>query len=931
MSDALPPENGSTQVTPCNVGASMSLSQFPRGAEWRKWDLHLHTPGTAKEDHYKCSLEDFITELEKLSDVAVLGITDYWSIDNWQLLREEQINNQRLEGKLLIPNVELRITPVTNQNIPINLHVLFDPSISYGEIQRQFFQQLEFESRGCRYSATKSDLIALGRHLSGNELLEETAAWEKGIEQFQVPYSQIKEIVEKPYWQGKCLVGIANGSNDGASGIQESAMRESRCEIYRMADVIFSANERDCDYFLGKGCDPAAKVIRQYGSLKPCVMGSDAHSLERLRTWHQDKVTWIKADPTFDGLKQIVFEPEERFIIQECKPEEKPPYQVIDSITVNEESFWEQTIPVNQNLVTIIGGRSSGKSTLLTCLAERIDHPQQIVNDLPENQQSFIEGHKLSLNVTWADKSQGKDRRVDFFPQNYMIYLQEDDRKEERNQLIKMILIGNKTNKERFKTYEQWLISTKATLIAQCATLFAQRERLERLDAEIQEKGGLEGHIRAVETLELKLKDQKQRCSTLKPDSQIEFERVKQELEHLTSLRGRQVGDKNAISHLITTTSLWEIPPLDTTPFSDDLAQTLKEKHSSIWNQASSSWLSFLQSVLQSLEQSIQDTVEKEGKILEQEVYKNGKLDLESNSVLKELEQQLSEEKAKLAQLNLLVKERENLQALNQKLIREIASIHSAYYSECQKMVASIEWPDETLKIVGQVVPQTATLEERLEGQITRMTNAQKEYVASMVNHHTFDVFRFLDDIMNKRLALNQNVDEQALVTDFLSTNWFEIEYDLIYQGDSFNAMSPGKQAFVFLRLLLEFVENKCPILIDQPEDNLDNRAIFSELVQYLRTKKKERQIILVTHNPNVVVGADAEQVIVANQHGVHNENAGGTKFAYVSGSLENSFSKKTGNIPILESQGIREHVCEILEGGEDAFKKRENKYGFSS
>ena len=140
--------------------------------------------------------------------------------------------------------------------------------------------------------------------------------------------------------------------------------------------------------------------------------------------------------------------------------------------------------------------------------------------------------------------------------------------------------------------------------------------------------------------------------------------------------------------------------------------------------------------------------------------------------------------------------------------------------------------------------------------------------------------------------------------------------------------MSPGKQAFVILKLLLEFSKKKCPILIDQPEDSLDNRAIYTELVAYLRNKKKERQIILVSHNPNVVVGADAEQVIVANQHGADSRNEGKVKFQYYSGALEDSQRKDISIQTVLVSQGIREHVCDILEGGLEAFSRREKKYG---
>lgn len=138
--------------------------------------------------------------------------------------------------------------------------------------------------------------------------------------------------------------------------------------------------------------------------------------------------------------------------------------------------------------------------------------------------------------------------------------------------------------------------------------------------------------------------------------------------------------------------------------------------------------------------------------------------------------------------------------------------------------------------------------------------------------------------------------------------------------------MSEGKKAFVMLKMLLEYSDKKCPILIDQPEDDLDNRAIFTELVSYLKSKKEDRQIILVTHNPNIVVATDSELVIVANQNGTKNKNREDKKFAYISGPIENRFDKRETDIT-LESQGIREHICEILEGGIEAFRKREKRY----
>ena len=189
---------------------------------------------------------------------------------------------------------------------------------------------------------------------------------------------------------------------------------------------------------------------------------------------------------------------------------------------------------------------------------------------------------------------------------------------------------------------------------------------------------------------------------------------------------------------------------------------------------------------------------------------------------------------------------------------------------------------------------------------------------------------KFVENLLNKKYTLKGSNNEQNVASDFLSRCWFSINYDIVYQKDKFLEMSPGKQAFVILKMLLDFSKKTCPILIDQPEDSLDNRAIYTELVAYLRKKKIERQIILITHNANIVVGADAEQVIVANQNGKDSPNTGDVKFEYITGALENSKLKDTSiKNSILKKQGIREHVCEILEGGKDAFDIREKKYGF--
>lgn len=123
----------------------------------------------------------------------------------------------------------------------------------------------------------------------------------------------------------------------------------------------------------------------------------------------------------------------------------------------------------------------------------------------------------------------------------------------------------------------------------------------------------------------------------------------------------------------------------------------------------------------------------------------------------------------------------------------------------------------------------------------------------------------------------------------------------------------------------------KISILIDQPEDDLDNRSIYSELSQFIKEKKVKRQIIVVTHNANIVLGTDAEQVTIANQNGKGTPNNYEIKFEYRSGALEDN-EKETNpdgsdREGILSQKGIQTQICDVLEGGRNAFELRENKY----
>lgn len=140
------------------------------------------------------------------------------------------------------------------------------------------------------------------------------------------------------------------------------------------------------------------------------------------------------------------------------------------------------------------------------------------------------------------------------------------------------------------------------------------------------------------------------------------------------------------------------------------------------------------------------------------------------------------------------------------------------------------------------------------------------------------------------------------------STDHITIRYEISYDGVDIRKLSPGTRGIVLLLLYLALDDaDDRPLIIDQPEENLDPKSVFKELVSLFITAKTKRQVIIVTHNANLVVNTDADQIIVADA-GTH--LAGGLPpITYVAGGLEDA--------------NIRKAVCDILEGGEDAFRER--------
>jgi len=188
-------------------------------------------------------------------------------------------------------------------------------------------------------------------------------------------------------------------------------------------------------------------------------------------------------------------------------------------------------------------------------------------------------------------------------------------------------------------------------------------------------------------------------------------------------------------------------------------------------------------------------------------------------------------------------------------------------------------------------------------------TGSAAEVQAAMTAFMT----RYLRDLLaHAPYALTQQSDFRAWSRQFahwlFSTDHIAVRYEISYDGVDIRKLSPGTRGIVLLLLYLALDDSDDrPLIIDQPEENLDPKSVFDELVALFIAAKAKRQVIMVTHNANLVINTDADQIIVA-EAGQH-PSGGLPPISYVSGGLENA--------------AIRKSVCDILEGGEAAFRER--------
>nr|WP_139699551.1 hypothetical protein [bacterium endosymbiont of Bathymodiolus sp. 5 South] len=888
------------------------MRNYEKGSEWRKWDLHIHTPQTKLNNNYRVVNEqdvwDYFCEKIELSDVSIFGITDYFSIDNYNAFLQKFNKKYPASKKVFFPNIEFRTDSKNSNSDHIQCHVLFSNQEDTVKKIANFLTRL---------SLVSTDINLTSKHCTNDNLLEVT------FEKAMVTIDKLTERLLESFGKDEyIIVGVSNGYGTFRPGRNDGRGAEYAKELDKKCHAFFGV-KTNVDFYLNKTEDRAKFDLPP----KPVLYGSDCHSFDDIEEKLGQFFTWIKADPTFKGLRQTLYEPESRVKIQENEPDEKRGYQVIDTIEINDENI-KQTIQFNPNLNTIIGGRSTGKSSLLQVLALTIDSGIIEFKQDKSNEKNFIKSIVSNAIVKWKDDEKDKKRDIEFFPQNHMHDIARNNG--QKDGLIQGI-IKNTDEQKKINTYHAFCTTNKETIQSAIDNLFKLQDSINNNNISLKEKGDKEG-------LEIEIKGINNAISKIKIDDNfsdddvIEFKKIRKYIVEAKQYIKILNNDKTQILSLKNEQLLNYSIPYKFNELSDYSKPKIDVIFTKLSKDTIELWKIELDKKLMEIDTEIKTHRQRINTHEQQQSFKKWQEYISGNKQYSELLAKLKIEQEKLQEIKIIEEQTQALLKQQDTLFNEILDKHVDYLKQITalKNDFALEYEDIEIKIYSQFLEKKCT--ELLKGFINLQSHDRQRYVDQFSENYSGNVKGtiqgFLSKALNGEFELKNHKDIKDLTKGMLIENWFSLSYELTYQNDSFNEMSDGKKAFVILKLLLDFSNKKCPILIDQPEDSLDNRAIYNELVAYIKSKKTQRQIILVTHNANVVVNADAEEVIVANQHGKDSKNKGNIKFQYISGSLENTKLKNIQQSVVLNSQGIKEHTCEILEGGTEAFKKRENKYG---
>lgn len=186
--------------------------------------------------------------------------------------------------------------------------------------------------------------------------------------------------------------------------------------------------------------------------------------------------------------------------------------------------------------------------------------------------------------------------------------------------------------------------------------------------------------------------------------------------------------------------------------------------------------------------------------------------------------------------------------------------------------------------------------------------NETAKFCADLMDHFTHDKREAAAPEIPISEQLKKGATELDLTDCIFSLKYLRPKYSLKWSGKNIEELSPGERGTLLLIFYLLIDRRETPLIIDQPEENLDNHTVYDLLVPCIKEARNKRQVVIVTHNPNLAVVCDADQVIHCSI-----DKQAGNRVAYETGSLENP--------------AINKYTINVLEGTRPAFDLRDSKY----
>lgn len=869
------------------MGNNIIKIESHEGAEWHKWDLHIHSPYVWLNNQYgNIDDEKFIDQI-KNAGLEVVGLTNYFAFHENELFTPDSLYNKlKNSGIVVFPNLEFRLSTQNAKNDLCDYHVIFSPDLAVDKIEL-FLKILTVKTKSGKKQASE---------LTNTEL--------KQISLY-VEINDIFSAVEKAGIRDHVLFGfLSRGKGESRSSIMSEDICSKSDFILHSGDSQHTIEE---DFIFWTSPNDYKRYV------KPIFQSSDAHSIEQIGP----KFTWIKGKPTINGLRQTKFNPADRIRFQIENPSyDKVPSSIIKKLKINDKE-----IIFNDSLNSFIGKRGSGKSVLLKAIAfnvsnteyrKRFKEQEKIEKDISWIKKNFGD----SYEVEWGDGTLGNqtdnERSILYLPQGYLSNISYDEYNmiEERNHFITGLLMKYpqfRKAQDYCNDFNSNIRTSIGEKIEKLLRLSEKNGELRKINQDIGDKSGI---ISAI-------KDLDDRISVLSNNSCITDEENKAYQSSLLQLEKIKTEIIAYNQDLDILNKVYQSG--NTAFFRNDifvgLSSKTKEKIS--------------KKILDNL--NIQDTLKEEIDALRQEVEKNTEKQEELNKTLNEIKpkyeaqnelKRLNEKKVELEKQKEQIKKNDDIITENKDSINsevdKITKLYLQYETTIKDtyktiQIDNLEFSNISFEADFSKDNYIKVIEQNInKNKINSLSDTSKKLVREEFNSvlDGDQLKSVIMDVLNDSFVYKASSNSSAKY--FLSTlleNPFHVDYlSSIKTKDNttFDRMTGGQKAIVILELIFKLDTNNYPILIDQPEDDIDANGIATNVVEFLKGQKEYRQIFIASHNANLVVCSDSEEIIVA-------EN-------------DNGFQYRTGAI---EDEDIRRSIIDILEGGDDALNLRMNKLTF--